>query len=614
VKYKTQILFSVISFVFSFIACSCNLFNSSKSFVGSKGKIYDSGLETIFPLEIHDDQFLSCDSNFGLEEVSVSIIHPCVSDLLIFLESPSGILVELSSVNGNDGDNYFQTRFSHFSQTNIVNSKAPFSGTFLPEGFLGSFNNGDNPNGTWKLIIKDWKAFKDSGELISWGLKFGKKAVPPISFTSTNLPVVKITTYAPINDTLKTEAELEVTEQMPGKRNYLNDYPNVYNGKVKIEYRGSSSQMFAKKSFNFETVNAKGKDEIISLLDMPEENEWILYAPYPDKTLLRNFLSYHLSNEMGNYASRGKFVELFIDNQYQGVYILMEKIKIGDYRLNICAIDKDCIQGDELTGGYILKIDKKTGASSSGWYSQIPANVSGNKKVYFQVHYPRKKNLIPEQKSYIKSFVDRFEKSLISSSFKDPVIGYKKYIDINSFIDFFIINELSKNIDAYRVSTYLYKDRDTKNGKLHIGPIWDFDLAWRNADFGNAFDYTGWQYELADTSFPGPIWWHRFMEDEDFVNQLNIRWNVLRKDKLNTDYLYSFIDSTTSYLNEAQQRNFTCWPVLGYYVWPNPNPLSATYKDEVYELKKWITNRLQWMDENIPKPVSVHSVSEMFAR
>ncbi len=184
-----------------------------------------------------------------------------------------------------------------------------------------------------------------------------------------------------------------------------------------------------------------------------------------------------------------------------------------------------------------------------------------------------------------------------SPSFDDPTTGYQKYIDIGSFIDFFIMNELSRNVDAYRLSTFLYKDNIVQGGKLHIGPVWDYDIAWHNCNYGNSFDTNGWEYQIQDTLHPTPSWWARFFEDTTFVNKLYCRWHTLRQNVLSTDHMNAYIDSSATALHESQQRNFTEWPILGAYIFPNPqDQTNASYQGEVNDLKSWIASRAGWMD------------------
>lgn len=582
-----------------FILISISTSLKSQTFKGTGGRIPDTGIETVFTATVKGLP-AKMDSTFGLEEICLSISHPLASDIVAFLESPAGVSVELTSVNGQGTSNYINTCFTNQAPTSVVASTGPFTGKYKPEGFLGRFNNGQNGNGVWKLIIKDWKAFSDSGSLKDWSLKFGKKPVKPLQFISSNLPIIIInTTQVPINDSVKTLVDMGIISNGQGHRNYITNSWNAYSGKALIEYRGASSQVFAKKSYGFKLVDNCGTTKDIPLLGLPQEHDWVLYAPYTDKSLMRNYITYQLALAMGNYASRSQFVEVVVNDQYQGVYLLMEKIKRDSKRVNISQLTPKDNFGDDITGGYIVKLDKVNGHGSGGWYSSVRANSPVNKTTFFQYEYPKDTVITIAQKNYIKSYIDSFELAVFDKNFNHPTKGYKKFIELNSFIDHFIINELSKNVDAYRLSTYLYKNKCSKGGKLCIGPVWDFDLAWHNAEFGNAFDPVGWQYTMSDSVYPIPLWWDRFMQDEDFIKQLHSRWGFLRETALSNANIFKIIDETAALLNEAQQRNFTVWPVLGTYVWPNPQPIAAEYSEEITNLKNWINNRLVWMDSQL---------------
>ena len=200
--------------------------------------------------------------------------------------------------------------------------------------------------------------------------------------------------------------------------------------------------------------------------------------------------------------------------------------------------------------------------------------------------------------------MDSFETALAGPNFTDTSVGYAKYCGTNSFIDYFILNEISANIDGYRLSTYLYKDKFSNGGKLKIGPPWDFDIAWLNADYCGSPSYTSWAYEFGNVC-PGdewqiPFWWDKFMLDTNFTNKLKCRWLQLRASALDTAYINAWIDSNNVYLNEGQTRNFIQWPILGTYVWPNPSPIPTTYQGEIDRLKQWIGNRIAWLDANMP--------------
>ena len=422
---------------------------------------------------------------------------------------------------------------------------------------------------------------------------------PPLIFTSSNLPIVMINTNNQnILDSARIICDMGIIDNGFGNLNSINDPFNDYNGKISIEYRGSSSQSFPKKPYGFETQDSLGNNNNVSLLGMPIENDWILYAPYTDKSLMRNFLTFDLGRKMGNYCSRTVYCELVINGDYQGVYILMEKIKRDKNRVDIADLDSDDLNGDSLTGGYIVKIDKFTGSGGSNWQSNFP-NLGGG-STFIQYHYPEGPALHPIQKNYIENFVDSFENALSGPNFNDTLIGYSKYIDVNSFIDLYIINELSRNIDGYRLSTYMYKDRDDNGGKLSMGPLWDYNLAFGNANYCNGELTAGWEVDDGGQgcAWNNPFWFERLLEDSNYVNKLKCRWEYLRVKSFHKDSIFNFIDSLALYLDDASDRNFQRWDILGTYVWPNFY-VGNTYQDEIGFLKNWIEFRLVWIDNNL---------------
>ena len=258
----------------------------------------------------------------------------------------------------------------------------------------------------------------------------------------------------------------------------------------------------------------------------------------------------------------------------------------------------DDLNGDSLTGGYIVKIDKFTGSGGASWLSNFP-NLGGG-STFIQYHYPEGAALHPLQKNYIENFVDSFEYALASPNFNDSLIGYSKYIDVNSFIDLYIINELSRNIDGYRLSTYMYKDRDDNGGKLTMGPLWDYNLAFGNANFCNGGITSGWEIDDGGQgcAWNNPFWFERLLDDTNYVNKLKCRWEYLRDNSFHEDSIFNFIDSTALYIDHASQRNFQKWDILGTYVWPNYY-VGNTYQDEINFLKNWIGDRLVWIDTNL---------------
>ncbi|MEE1574554.1 MAG: CotH kinase family protein, partial [Candidatus Neomarinimicrobiota bacterium] len=324
--------------------------------------------------------------------------------------------------------------------------------------------------------------------------------------------------------------------------NHINDPLNGYDGQISIEIRGSSSQMFPKKQYALETQDIDGENLNVSILGMPEENDWILHAPYSDKSLLRNFLAYELARDMGRYASRTRFCELVINGDYKGLYIFMEKIKRDNNRVDISKLEPDETSGDDLTGGYIIKVDKWDGENNDGWLSDPP--LPENYGTWYQYHYPKPDEIVQEQQNYIIDYITDFENLIASESYNEPDSGYYNFVNLESFIDVSIINEISKNVDAYRLSAYMYKDKDSEDGRLTMGPIWDYNLAFGNADYFEGQDNTGWVLDInlpSEDPFWIPFWWYRIWDDETFRNAFNQRWQELRQTVFSEEYIMNMI-------------------------------------------------------------------------
>jgi hypothetical protein len=430
---------------------------------------------------------------------------------------------------------------------------------------------------------------------------------------SSGLPLFVIDTYGQeIPDEYKITAFLKVINNGPGVTNYVSQPGTDYEGSIGIEIRGSSSQMFPKQNYSIETRFESGADSSVSLLGMPAESDWVLYGPYSDKSLLRNALTYYLGRSMKrDWQPRYRFCELYLNGEYNGLYMLIEKIKRDKNRVNISKLKPDEISGNDLTGGYIIKVDRMEGVTPDMYFEIIPSNhthVSENYKI--QYYYPKYDEIVTQQKDYIKKLMTDMDNSLDGRSFSDPLTGFRKYIDVSSFVDHQIIQEVCNNVDGYRLSTFFYKDKDSHGGKLHAGPIWDFDLAYANEDYN---DYNLrkdiWLYTRYTPDDGNRIhWWARLMEDLSYRSVFVNRWKELRKGSFNTDSVMTFIDSTINYLGPAIDRNFAKWPVIGEYVWPNYF-VGSTYEEEVDYLKNWLTGRMDWIDGNIANAANLSTSS-----
>ncbi len=430
-----------------------------------------------------------------------------------------------------------------------------------------------------------------------------------INFTSSNLPIIVINTEgAEIVDEPKINVFMGVINNAPGQRNNLTDPYTDYQGTIGIEIRGATSQNYPKKQYSVELRDPDGKDTAVALLGMPKEADWILNAPYGDKSLMRNILAYQLSRDLGHYAPRTKLCEVVLNGDYQGVYVLIERIKRDKNRVDVARLQEDELSGDDLTGGYIIKIDRDTEGNEDGWASTYapPYRQEDNQRIYFRYEYPDTDEIAPEQKTYIQQYIRDFEDALAGENFTDPTLGYTPYINVNSFVDYFIVNEVSKNLNAYRLSTFLHKQKDSDGGKLVMGPVWDYNFSFGSAEFciqnGGPEEFALSFSRLCSTDFwLAPFWWERLLEDPAYANNLATRWAGLRDGRLTTARFTERIDSVAALVEEAQIRNFTRWPILGERVWPNPYT-GETYQDEVNYLKNWATQRLGWLDENLPQP------------
>ena len=371
-------------------------------------------------------------------------------------------------------------------------------------------------------------------------------------------------------------------------------------GHLGIEFRGSSSQEFPKKSYGFETRDEENSDVDVSLLGLPEEEDWILSGPYSDKTLMRNVLVYDLARDIGRYASRTRYVDLYINGDYRGIYVLMEKLKRDTERINISKADDS-----DVTGGYILKVDRPEGnfthpgeyTTNNSFMSYYGSTLdSGSSDVNFLYGYPKVDDITQEQRDYISGYVMDFETSLASYNFTHPINGnrYEEYVDVDSFVDFMILNEITNNIDSYRLSTFMYKDA---GGKLEMGPVWDFNLGFGNTGGSCGLDLPiGWSFNT-NCSLATLFWWERLVEEPVFISRLQTRWSELRAGVFSDESVLSRIDSYVSELAGSVDKNFEKWDILGKYVWPVV--IGKTYEEEVDFLKSWLSERMIWMDDAI---------------
>jgi spore coat protein CotH len=420
----------------------------------------------------------------------------------------------------------------------------------------------------------------------------GIQGYAQVSFTDSNLPIFIIDTDIDpetgqpmeIPDDPKIWADLKIIYHEDGSRNYLTDQDNPeflnYDGRIKIELRGSSSQWLEKKQYGWTTYDDAEEKQNVSLLGMPSENDWILNGLAYDPSLMRDYLCYNLARQMGQYATRTHYCEVIINGDYRGLYILQEKIKDDSKRVNIEEIDEDATEGMPLTGGYITKADKTTGGDPVAWY--MDSYAAGTPVSEFIHELPKPEDITPEQNEYIHGvFLDL--ETTASTGNTNPATGYTSVIDIPTFVDFMVLNEFSSNVDAYQISTFFHKD---KGGKLRAGPVWDFNLSIGLDVFGDRSHTDVWQFGNDDNE--GPKFWTDLFNNTEFKCYFARRWNEVTAtgQPLNYDSLTNFIDETYALINEAGTREQERWGTV-------PN-----LQGELDFMKSWIAERLTWVSAN----------------
>ena len=404
----------------------------------------------------------------------------------------------------------------------------------------------------------------------------------PENFRS-SLPVVAIESKSIVGDEPKTRARMHVFE----------DGAVTLEGLIGIELRGRSSQVyFPKRQFGLEFRTEGDAQAESSLLGMPAESDWILLGPYSDKSFLRDALTFELARRMGRFAPRSVFVELFLrqgapapaDEEYQGLYLVTERISRGAHRIDLPRSRRRPSE----ESGFIAKLD---------WLDpdtrEVHFTTPGGERMILV--YPSAKDVTEEQVSYLKDYFEDFEAS-ISDGLSEGEPGYGDLIDVESWVDGMILQELAKNVDAYRSSTYVYK---FPGGKLHLGPVWDFNQAYGNASYDeDASLIEGWR---ASRARPGS-WFGRLFRDEAFLSRFQNRYRALRERAgapLSDEAMLGFVDGEAARLQDAAARNFERWPILVEVVLGNPDPPPDSYEGEVALLKDWLRARARWMDQEL---------------
>lgn len=533
-------------------------------------------------------------SNYGLTEVIVNLKHQNFYNIDMYLEAPNGERVELNCQSGNDSPITKKLIFKDDAEKSIFIEQPPFKGAYRPNGFLAWFNNGCKGVGKWRLKIVDTNKRHGRGVLVYWQLKFGEKAPTPKAINASNLPLVVVN--CPIISPKKihdAKATMKVLYNENGTANLLSDTAHSIAIPIEIKLRGNSSAKLPRKSYSIKLRGKKSKIYQVSIAGIRSTSEWILGSNLMDRSLIRNPLTYSLFKNIGGNSIESKLCEVIWNNQYMGVYLLSEK---PDF-----SIVQNVFQGDKINTGeqYIICKDNHEDGKI-GWYSRHKNFTKVGKKSFLVIKYPDKKRIAKKLIPVIASDFSKFDDALVRS-YDNPAVdtSYRALINMQTFVNYMLINELTKNNDGYKLSCYFYKP---KNGKLHAGPIWDFDRALGNLNSDEASTANGWRFNYleAQATNGNPKWWPALMEDSLFANQFVESWKQERKNHISDASLNHQIDSLIQIVKPAAARNFNLWPVLGinnngfYY-----SPDVTSFEDEINYLRNFILNRAHWIDAHL---------------
>ena len=378
---------------------------------------------------------------------------------------------------------------------------------------------------------------------------------------------------------------------------------SIYTDSLEIKGRGNVSWSFPKKPYRMKLFNK------VSLLGLPaKEKNWTLINNYGDKTLMRNLLAFNISKNLDiPYTPAGVPVDVFLNGVYKGTYQLCDQIEVATERVMVEKMKITDIVAPEITGGYLLEMDAYA-SDELVWFESI------QNKIPVTIKYPKDDEIVESQKAYIKSHFETMENAVYAASYTDNINGFRKYIDLETFLRHFLVGEISGNTDTYW-STYMYKKRD--NPKFYFGPVWDFDIAFEN-DYRTypINNLTDWVYATKGSSANGvKSMINRIFSDPQVVVQLRSLYATYRNNgKLSEASLLQAVDEYAARINQSQKLNFTKWNILNSKVHMNPQILGS-YAAEVNSLKTFITNRFKWIDNKlnyIPSDINMNVVPNIF--
>ena len=388
---------------------------------------------------------------------------------------------------------------------------------------------------------------------------WNEQIIPTIKIDTTNVPITSKDNYI---------QGMMVVKDLERDKIYLEDSP------INIRGRGNSTWGMPKKPYRIKF------SERTSLLGMKAAKDYVLLAEYSDKSLMRNYLAHKFASSLEylEYSLETRFVEVELNGVYQGLYLLTEQVEVDKNRLSLT-------QTPDIEGSFLIELDQRLyeiphGVLGEDWF--IVANKA------YGIKYPKTdastfSNL---HFNYIKDYITQVDQAITTKKYHD-------IIDINNFIDYFIVLELFKNVDVGFSSVYIYKD---VNGLVKMGPVWDFDLAAGNADYIN-YGPSGWYGLRSDKN----RWFHYLMNDPDFYIAYKERYNDLYKNQIPA--LIEEIYPTLNLISQAATRNFEAWPILNHYVWPNPIEMvnAKTHQAQVDYLYNYLCQRSKWMYDELNK-------------
>ena len=354
---------------------------------------------------------------------------------------------------------------------------------------------------------------------------------------------------------------------------------------AQIRIRGNTSRLFDKKGYLLRTTEDNSLEyQDVGMLGMDAHHEWALHGPYLDKTLIRNYMWYNIAGEIMDYAPNARFCEVIINGEYQGLYVMVETITNGeDSRLDLTEPEND----NQTQISYVVRLDR--GSSSDIKNVETFTQYSLRNLQLIDIVYPGLGGLTQERIEWIEQDLSDFEKSLYSYDYNTEPYAWWNDADVDSFAEYFIINEFTCNYDVGARSTYLYKDI---RGKYKM-VIWDMNSACDNFHDSQVLPQ---HFQMQNIT-----WFYMLMKDENFVERVIERYRELRETYLSQEYLDSYIDAVVDYLGPAIERNFAVWG----YSFEEYRPLAPdtrnpdSYEDAVDQLKDFCRDRGYWMDENI---------------